>query len=179
MITIDELRTLGGTPIQGGLGVIKYLFRGNQAYHFYSGEIHTVRGTGIHNHFRGFTSSVFKGELKNYIYSTNETDPNSTYQLIRKRSKMNAKYIVERDNISLVETCSFTTIAGQSYSIDYTTLHKIECITPKVITYLRHQQSEQKTINYIIDTSLSQVYESHPPKSENDCWEIIEDILND
>ena len=180
MITIDELRILNGTPAQEGLGVIKFRFNEHQAYHFYSGEIHKVRNTGIHNHHHSFTSEVLKGELKNYIYRVDGTDPDSTYQIIRKKSKINAKYIIEQNNVNLIEACSFTTMAGQSYHIEYTTLHKIECKASKVITYLNFQsRPRQETINFARDTSLSIFSKPHPSKSESQCWEIIEDILND
>ncbi len=179
MITIDELRKLGGVPSQQGMGVIKYKF-GYQAYHFYSGEIHQVRNTGIHSHHHSFTSKVLKGELKNYIYRVDGTDPDSTYQIIRKKSRINAKYIIEQSNVNLIEACSFTTVAGQSYHIEYTTLHKIECKALKVITYLNLKPlPRQKTINFATDTSLSMFSEPHSPKSEAQCWEVIEDILND
>lgn len=185
MITIDELRAIGSIPKQEGLGVIKFRFRGDQAYHFYSGDIHAVRNTGIHNHPYGFTSEVLKGEIKNYIYKLDGTDPDSTYQSIYKKSKLNANHTVEQDNVKLVEECVFTTAIGQSYSIEYTTLHKIECITPNVITHLtmhrhgKYHGLKQTTVNYIIDTTLPIIVKPHPPKSESQCWEIIEAMLND
>lgn len=176
MITIDELRKFGSVPRQGGMGVIKYRV-GDRAWHFYNGEIHQVKNTGIHEHFNDFTSYILKGELKNYIYTVGKTDPNSTLQLIQQQSKINSKQVVIQDNITLVEMCTFSTVAGQSYYLEQTALHKIEMLAPKVVTYIEGDLSfSPRPLTYVSDTA----FEPRPknkPLSHAQCWEVMEDIL--
>jgi len=180
MITIDELRKLGGIPQPEGTGVIKYRV-GNRAWHFYDGRIHQVKNTGIHEHFNDFTSQVLKGELKNYIYAVDSADSNSTLQLIYKQSKLNAEYVVKQNNIKLIEMCTFSTVVGESYYLQRTALHKIEMLAPKVVTFLTGDQwQENQSLRYVVDTAIPQPARSkNKPLPLSERWEIIEDILND
>jgi hypothetical protein len=176
MITIDYLRRLGGTIRPEGIGVLKYRV-GNEAYHFYDGTIHEVRNTGIHQHYWNFSSEVIKGELRNRMYVVNGTDSNSTLQVVRKKDANTKKFSVEQDNITLTEAYSFSTVAKQSYYLYYTVFHKIEMMSPKVVTHLRCSLRVQETIGYIKDTTI-QTHEPNPSMTEDECWEIAEDILN-
>ena len=181
MITIDYLRKLNGKPKQAGIGVIKFRV-GNRAWHFYDGRIHRIINIGIHEHFNDFTSQVIKGELKNHIYTVNGTDPDSTLQLIRQQSKINAEYVVEQDNIKLIEACSFSTATGRSYYLQRTALHKVEMLAPKVITFLKSEGPwfEKRTLRYVIDTRIPPPdLSKNKRRSLSELWEIIEDILND
>lgn len=179
MITIDELRKLGGTPRQGGMGVIKWRVSPSLAYHFYSGDTHEVRGTGIHKHNLGMTSTILKGELRNYIYEIRGVDDDSTLQLIKKHNKLNADYTISQDKINLVEACTFTTVAGKSYTLDIDTLHSIECVADQTITEVRWDTSHQwKTAEFVVDTAEWDNDEKPRPRmTEEECWEIVEDML--
>jgi len=176
MITIDQLRKMGGSIKREGQGVIKYRLR-QEAYHFYDGTIHKVRNTGIHQHFFSFTSSIIKGELKTRMYVISGTDPNSIFQLVRKKHKSDRHFSVELDNITIAESCSFSTVAGRSYYLQYTGFHKIEMMEDKVVTHLRHTGPyEQPTIGYLKDTTMPEA-DYLPAIPEKECWEIAADIL--
>jgi len=178
MITIDELRGLEGRIKVAGQGAIKYHV-GDESYHFYDGTTHEVRNTGIHQHYGGFKSHILKGELKNYIYTIDGTDPDSTLQLIRKKDKTDTQYALEQDTVNLITACSFSTRAGESYYIHYQTYHSIEMMAPKVVTHIRRIfPNMQPTIGYITDTTMPTAYEN-TRMTENEKWEIVEDILND
>jgi len=179
MITVDELRALDGHAQYMGLGVIKYAFRKNRAYHFYSNKILSIVDD-IHEHKFGFTSTVIKGELKNYIYEIDGTDPNSTLQVERGVCGRDTIRTLVQSNINLVESCTFTTRPGQSYHIEYTTLHKIECLTPKVITLLTKELPlSQLDPQFITDATKQAVCAFSQPKSDAECWELIEYTLSD
>ena len=179
MITVDELRALDGRPHYMGLGVIKHMFRGNRAYHFYSDKTLAIV-EDIHEHRFGFTSTVIKGELKNYIYEIDGTDPNSTLQVERGECTAGAERNIIQSNINLIEACTFTTLPSQSYHIEYTTLHKVECITPKVITLLTKELPNRQTNpRFITDTANPSVCAFSEPKTEAECWELIEYTLSD
>ena len=179
MLTIDGLRKLGGSPHYMGLGVVKYFFRDDRAYHFYS-ELAPAIVDDIHEHRFSFTSKVVKGELKNYIYDVDGQDPNSTLQVERGECKAGAERNIEVPNANIIELCTFTTLAGQSYHISYNTLHRIECVTPKVITLLdKELPFVQTNPRFVTDTAYPSVCAFSQPKTEAECWEIIDFTLKD
>lgn len=179
MITIDQLRALNGRPHYMGLGCVKYVFRqSSQAYHFYSDKAE-ILVEDIHEHRFGFTSKVIKGELKNYIYDVHSSDPESTLQVERGECKPGAERIVEVANANVVELCTFVTSPGQTYSLHQTTLHRIECVTPKVITVINREPMTELMPRFIIDTANPSVCAFSEPKSVKECWEIIEYTLGD
>jgi len=177
MITIDELRQLGGYAHYMGLGVIKYVFRKNRAYHFWS-DLAPAIVEDIHEHRFGFTSKVVKGELKNYIYDVVGQDPNSSLQVERGECVSGAERIIEVPNANIVEMCTFTTVEGKAYTIAYDTLHRVECVTPKVITLLdKNLPFQQENPRFVTDANNPSVCAFSQPKSEKECWEIIEYTL--
>ncbi len=179
MITIDQLRALDGRPHYMGLGCVKYVFRGgSQAYHFYCDKAE-ILVEDIHEHRFGFTSTVKKGTLKNYIYEVHGTDPESTLQVERGECTAGAERIVEVANANVVEICTFITEPGQSYTLQQTTLHRIECISPKVVTLINRQPMVEQTPRFITDAANPSVCAFSKPKSVDQCWEIIEYTLND
>ena len=178
-LTVDGLRKLDGYAHYMGLGVVKYVFRNNRSYHFYS-ELAPILVEDIHEHRFGFTSKVIKGELKNYIYDIDGQDPDSTLQVERGECSPGAERTIEVPNANVVEMCTFTTVAGQSYHIAYDTLHRVECVTPKVITLLdKELPFQQENPRFITDAANPSPCAFSQPKSEKECWEIIEYTLND
>jgi len=179
MITIDELRKLGGLAKYNGTGVVKLHVGGSQIYRFYSDMAVTVT-EGIHEHRCNFTSTVLKGVLKNHIYDVSGQDPDSTLQIVRSECKPNAEKIIEVPNATIAEQCNFTTLAGQSYYLAYNTLHHIERVTPKVITVMKKEPNIQEAARIVMDASITDyVCPISVKKSEKECWEIIEYTLND
>ena len=178
MIKIDELRALGGKPHYMGLGVVKYMFRKDRAYHFYS-ELAPAIVEDIHEHRFGFTSKVIKGIMKNYIYDVDGQDPKSTLQVERGECHAGAERVIEVPNANIIELCTFTTVEGESYHIAYNTLHRVESITPKVITLLAKEPRVQNNPRFVTDAANPSVCAFSQPKSEKECWEIIDFTLRD
>ena len=178
MITIDELRALNATPHYMGLGVVKYPFCKNQAYHFYSDRA-KVLVEDIHEHRFSFTSRVLKGKLKTYIYDIDGTDPTSTLRVERRECAPGAQQEILQSNINLIERCTFVTEPNQEYHLHYTTLHKIECLTSKVITQIyKELPFAQETPRFITDEARPSVCAFSEPKTVNECWDIIEYTLS-
>jgi hypothetical protein len=178
MITIDQLRALNGIPHYMGLGVVKYPFCKNQSYHFYSDRA-KILVEDIHEHRFSFTSRVLKGKLKNYIYEIDGTDPTSTLRVERKECAPDSQQEILLSNINLIERCTFITEPNQEYRMHYTTLHKIECLTTKVITHIyKELPFAQTTPRFIADETKPSVCAFSEPKTVNECWDIIEYTLS-
>ena len=178
MITVDELRERGGYPHYLGLGVIKCRIGADESYHFYSDRA-PVLVNQIHDHRFGFTSTVLKGRLKNTIYNTDGQDPNSTLQIERGECKKDAERVVITPNAKFVKACEFFTSAGESYYIAYDSLHQVEYLTPKIITHLFKEPITQVEPRFVVDTTVPRVCAMSEPKTQDECWEIIEYTIND
>jgi hypothetical protein len=178
MLTIDELRRLGGYPHYLGLGVIKCRIGHDESYHFYSDRA-PVLVNQIHDHRFGFKSTIIKGILRNIIFVIDGQDLNSTLQVERGECKRGAEREVLVANAKMKELCRFDTGVGDSYNIEYDTLHQIELVTPKVITHLKKEPFSQLEPRFVVDTSEPRVCAMSQPKSQKECWEIIEYTLLD
>lgn len=178
MITIDELRKMGGYPHYLGLGVIKCRIGKDEAYHFWS-DRSPVLVDQIHDHRFGFTSTVLKGVLKNTIFVVDGQDPDSMLQVERGECKEGAEREILVPNAKMKEVINFTTAPGESYYIAYDTLHQIELMTPKVITHIKKEPFSQMAPRYVVDTSIERVCAMSQPKTQDECWEIIEYTIND
>lgn len=179
MITIDELRKLGGLAKYNGTGVVKLHVGRTQIYRFYS-DMATTVSEDIHEHRCNFTSTVLKGVLKNYIYDVAGQDPASILEIVRSKCEANAEKIIEVPNAVLIEQCNFTTMPGESYYLAYNVLHQIERVTPKVVTLMQKEPNVQEAARIVMDTSITEyVCPISVKKSEKECWEIIEYTLND
>lgn len=180
MITIDELRKLNGQAHYMGLGVIKYNFGDDwSAYHFYSDQI-PILVDDIHDHRYSFTSTIKKGILKTYIYDIHPVDQYTDHKFVGRLCSPESQPEVIHENINLIETANFTTIEGNSYSIDYRTLHRVELVTKHVITYI-HDKSpmEQKMPHFITDKRNEEVCAFSHRMNKKQCWDLIEYILED
>ena len=179
MITIDKLRNLNySNVICYGTGVVKLHLGGSKIYRFYS-DISTL--DEIHDHRCNFTSTVLKGILRNRIYELSICNADSTLQVIRSECKPNAERIVEEDNATIIEVCNFTTCVGESYYLKYDLLHKVERVTPKVITFMEKELPNiQSSSRIIMDESVEDhISPLSTTKSEAECWEIIDFTLKD
>lgn len=173
MITVDELRKLGGYPHYLGLGVIKCRIGNDRAYHFYCDRAEVLVDQ-IHDHRFSFKSTIVAGSLKNYIYEITGSDPESTLQVERGRCEVGAHRSIVVHNAKMVEVCNFTSAEGSSYYMPYNTLHQIERLTPVVITYLEKEPFSQFEPRFVVDTSQPRVCAMSKPKTQDECWEIIE-----
>ena len=187
MITIDEVRALAeqqnSIPRYNGLGMIR-LHLYNDAYMFYSDKTEPFNHT-IHDHRYSFTSSVLKGTLKNRLYSFDvvdyETDYMVTYKNMVGRIDYETYGRTMHENVELRETCTFETRAGQQYHLDRSAFHSAEAITDKVITHMTRPRdpSWEAMSEFIVNKKKPYEGVYSRPMSEKQCWEIIENTIND
>lgn len=177
-LTVDKLRKLGGYPHYLGLGVIKCRLKDDLSYHFYS-ERSPAIVDNIHEHRFGFTSTVLKGRLKNIIYDVDGSNPESTLQVERGECRPGVERVIEVENAKIIELCSFITPPGESYHIESYTLHRIQWLTDKGITFLEKEPVVRIDPRFVEDISKPRVCAMSQPKSKEECWEIIEFTLQD
>ena len=77
MITIDELKKLGGRIAYTPVGLIRIEYDKHHLYHFYSEHAPPLVIENIHTHPHSFTSNVLKGGIRNDIYRYEETEEGS------------------------------------------------------------------------------------------------------
>jgi len=178
--TIDQLREQYiGQMFYHGLGMIKFRIDDRFSYHFYSDDTPPIVD-GIHDHHYNFKSDILMGIIKNYVYSVDGQDPNSTLRVEQGRGSLTGQQerVVVLENANLVELFSFERSEGESYNMAYDTFHCVETITDKVVTLIDTEiPFAQPHTNVIINTTKENVGAFSQPKSTDRCWEIIEDIL--
>jgi hypothetical protein len=194
MITIDELKSISEKhdihPSYLGLGIVRLKFpesgeagfsKNRLAYHFYSERTDPVWDFHpIHDHVFTFTSTVLKGTLRSWIYSYEVAEEETNYSLNTIPYQQKDIEVIH-ENINPIEVCKFDTVEGVSYSIDYTTLHHVERMTPYVITMVDKGPPptvKQNSFQYIQDKRTPYVDTFKYPKPVDECWDIIEEVLN-
>ena len=183
MITIDQLRTLAKeystTPNYNGLGMVRLPLH-NNAYLFYSEKTPAINHT-IHDHRYSFWSTVIKGVLRNIIYEYDVVEHETDYMLTYKDLVKKKEYVGEiiHPNVEIHKTCIFDTIQDEQYFIHNRVLHGVEPMENKVITYMQKDSEWSVTANFLVDKTIPYVGVYSQPKSESECWEIIEYTLND
>jgi len=182
-ILIDNLRNLGTTPRILAIGAVELPINETQAYHFYSKETpQTI--DDIHNHRNSFTSLVVSGGIRNYLYDVKESDK-STLQLVRgacsgvchASKKLCCKVDVELENVHVTEVCKFDTLTDSSYRLEYNLFHKVEKLTPTIITLITREERAQDTVQFVIDLDDPTECELRGFNDTDKCWEIIQDAL--
>ena len=180
MLTIDELRKLNGKVVCHPLGAIRLLFNGNGknfVYHFYSDQSPMQDPTNFHNHPYTFTSTVFKGTLRNYIYDITESETKTDRKMIQRECCEGSETPTIYENVDYVNTLTFDVSEGQSYEIHHSVINKLEIVTPKAISLL----DKGPTVNmpyFVLEQHIEQKDEElFNLKSESECWEIIEYTL--
>jgi hypothetical protein len=196
MITIDELRKLAQqnktVPAWNGLGIVKLRFAPSNsstgdkslAYHFYSARTEAEYHP-IHDHVFSFSSKILKGTLQSTFYDFVIVEHETDHAL--RSSKYHYEGFnneVVHPNIELYEAYKYNTLAGDDYWLDYRALHKVHPVTPNVVTLINKinqpDQSvvwEQEQFNYIQDKRVPYVNTMFDKMSADECWDIIEDIL--
>jgi len=183
MITIDELRKLGGKISYAPVGVIRLEFSSTQIYHFFSELAPPILIDNIHTHPHSFTSKVIKGGIRNHIYDVTDTDIETKHCVkhIPFRSdneKLEIK--MHRDNVRYTQTLRFDTYAGNTYTIDSTTMHMIDTLESKTITLLNCTPyiGGLTDVYFLMDKQVTYTREQlHNFKTEQECWEIVADTL--
>ena len=178
MYTIDEFRKMNGKPMYVGTGTIKLLVNnGYNVYNFYSDKAELLVDD-IHDHRSPFSSTILKGTLRNILYKIDGQDTDSNYRLEYGECKEGTERVIVQDNVLYSETCRFDNIEGTSYSMDHDVLHRIELITPTVITHMIRKPLVKDAPNFIVDKRKPFVCAFSKPKSKSECWEIIEYTIN-
>jgi len=180
MLTIDGLRKLNGHVVCHPLGAVRLLFsRGGKqlVYHFYSDKSPMQDPTNLHNHPYTFTSRIFKGVLRNFIYDVTESETPTPHKMIQRECCEGSETPTIHANVNRVNTLTFDVSEGQSYEIHHSVIHRIELRTPKVISLL--DRGPNVCMPYFV---LEQHIEHKDEelfnlKSVKECWEIIEYTL--
>lgn len=181
MITIDELRKLNGRVTYHALGTVKLNVGFKEFWHFYSDKTPVALDENIHSHPYSYDSKILFGGIRHHIYDvipTEEKRVNSYKRRAKHGSKVELDVIHE--NIDVLETITFDTYKDDTYYINHSTLHKIELITPKCVTYLK-AQPWQDNLFFVVheDWNMTRKEILTQKASNAECWEIIEYTLND
>jgi len=177
-LSMDYLRGLGAKPHYMGLGVIKLPINQRYSFHFYS-ERAEVICEDPHNHRFGFKSTIIKGTMDNYIYSAEQSETPTPYVLEFGKCEPGSSMEIVKHNVQPKVIAQFTNTAGTSYSIEQETIHKVKCVTPKVITFLEKQRKLTEVGYFIVDTENRTPCPLSFPKPVDECWDIIEYTLVD
>ena len=180
MLTIDELRKLNGHVVCHPLGAVRLLFnRGGKkfVYHFYSDHSPMQDPTNLHNHPYTFTSTVFKGTLRNFIYDISESETETEHKMIQRECCEGSETPTIYENVDRVNTLTFDVSEGQSYNIHHSVIHRLEILTPTAISLLEKGANENMPY-FVLEQHIEQKDEElFNLKPENECWEIIRHIL--
>jgi len=149
---------------------------------FYSQQTEPFNHT-IHDHRYSFTSEILKGTLRNTLYTFKEVDYETNYMVKYKNMLGKIDYTdygrTMHENVELHEVCLFETKAGKSYYLDRSAFHTAEAVTSKVITCMSRPNDEPWEAMSRFILRKDKIYESvySRPKTESECWEIIEDTI--
>ena len=177
-LSMDYLRGLGAKPHYMGLGVIKLPINQRYSFHFYS-ERAEIICEDPHTHRFGFTSTVIKGVMDNYIYKADSSETPTSYVLEYGKCEPGSEMELIKDNVEPRVVTQFRSTAGTSYTIDKDVIHKIHCISPKVITFLKKDSKESDSGYFIVDTENRSPCPLSFPKPVAECWDIIEYTMAD
>ena len=184
MISIDYLRKeatkRNSVPNYNGLGMVRLPLHG-RGYLFYSDRAPAINHT-IHLHRYSFTSTVVKGTIRNFLYTFEATDQEADFMLTQKdmANKVDSIGEIIHPNISITNTCTFDTIAGQKYDMHKSVFHHVESVTDKLITRMEPTSHPyDPTALFLMNKHIEYVGVYSQPKSPEECWDIIEYTIND
>ncbi|MGV7235524.1 MAG: hypothetical protein ACQ9ET_04625 [Nitrosomonadaceae bacterium] len=179
MITIDELRALNAHVTYNPLGVVKLRVNYDEFWHFYSDKTPVALEDNIHSHPYTYESKILFGGLRHHIYDVIPVE--KSHQRYDARFGISNKTPITtlHENVEPVKLTSFDTYKDDSYYIKHSTLHKIEVITPKCVTYLK-AEPWVKQLFFVVDKDNVYTRKDIAQRATTDeCWEIIEYTLND
>jgi len=179
MIGIDELRKIHKRIVYHPLGAIRVTFGedNENVYHFYSDKTPMLNTENIHNHPYSFKSTILRGCLRNIIYDYTVTDEAADHRMFTRGCWKGAPLTVVHDNVEVTKTLTFETNENDSYYIHCSVLHKIESVTPKLITLLEKGPVEHEP-SFIWHQGVGFTEgQQFGLKSEKECWEIVEYTL--
>ena len=188
MITIDleDIKSRSLRISAFAEGGVEVEVTDTESYHFYSPQMPRLI-VDIHNHRKGFTSTILKGLVKNQLYSIEGTDPDSKLKLVngdcprlceaRGEGFTCCSYTIIQENINLVPTVSWETGEGKKYTLPYEPLHLFELLSEGgVITHLQYLPQMQEYPSWIIGSDNTPCELTKEP-TEKEMWEIVERTL--
>ncbi|MGV7235523.1 MAG: hypothetical protein ACQ9ET_04620 [Nitrosomonadaceae bacterium] len=188
MITVDELRKMGGRIAYTPVGLIRIEPNKYQLYHFYSPDAPPILEENVHTHPQSFKSTVIKGGIRNHIYRVDDVMEETDYCVrcvkfrvppaLQQSSTKTAKVV--RKNVSYEKCVTFDTYEGNNYDLHYTTMHEVEILEPKTATILdcRPHIGAYPDVFFVMGKDVSYTKEQlHNRKTEKECWEIVADVL--
>jgi hypothetical protein len=180
MLNIDELRKIAVRKVvYHPLGAIRLTFGKNfeNVYHFYSDKTPMLSADNIHTHPYSFKSTIIKGGVRNHVYHWEESNEPTKHCMMRKECRAGETWNFEHSNVTYNKVLTFDTYENNSYTIDYTVMHKIELLAPKVISLLEKSAVMQEPTFILPQDKLYTEEELFDLKPEDECWEIIKYTL--
>ena len=177
MITIDEFRKMDGRIRFTPIGAIRLVVGVNTHYHFYSDKMPLVLIDNMHTHPFSFKSTVLKGGIQNQVYSYEESTEDAEYNLRSRGWPIRTPMKIIHPHVSIKKMLSFDTYEGETYNIDYSIMHRVEQLTPKLITFIEGSE-DTADVFFIMKKGKNYTEEElFHLKSRKECWEIVEYTL--
>lgn len=181
MMTIDGLRSLNGIISYHPMGVVKLRRNPREYWHFYSDKTPVDLNTNIHSHPYSYKSQIVFGGLRHYIHDVvpTEEERENSYQGRFGRSNQTPLTVIHK-NVDVITSAVFDTYKDDSYNIKHSTLHKVDRVTPKCVTYLK-AEPWQDQLFFVIheDWKMTREELRTQKATASECWEIIEYTLDD
>jgi len=187
-VTVDYLKSFGVEPHYMGLGVVKLPITPMNSFHFYCDQTEQICDDP-HTHRFGFTSTLVKGSMENLVYEARASDKETPYVLEYGQCEPNANMEIIQRNIEPLITGRFITTQGSSYTLDSKCIHRIICLTDKVVTFLEKNPDDILKAGrrlrdpgenwFIVNDQERFPCAFSQPKTPERCWEIIEYTLAD
>lgn len=177
MITIDKLRKVAVRRAHYmGLGVIKVITTYG-SYRFYCKELIPQTADQHHSHTYSFESVIQRGTLLNIIYDVKPVDYETDYMLTQgKCLKGNVPETIA-ENVAVTETIRFENTAGSKYSLDSQVFHRIEHVTPCIITLCNRIAPAPVPPSFVVDKRFPPPDAWQYKKTPQECWEIVEHVI--
>jgi len=179
MISIDELRALNGKVSYHAMGVVKLRVNFDEFWHFYSDRTPIPKGN-THSHPYAYESKILFGGVRHYICDVVSTTKETQHNYQARIGRVGTPLTVIHDNINIIESATFDTYKNDTYYINHSTLHKIEPLTRKCVTYLKAEPWQDK-LYFVVDKNKTHTRKEVLTQraSRDECWEIIEYTLDD
>jgi hypothetical protein len=181
MVSIDELRAINGTVSYHPMGVVKLRKNYDEYWHFYSDKTPVALDTNIHSHPYSYESTILFGGLRHHIHDVvpTEEERQNSYQGRFKRSNKTPLTVIH-ENVDVITSTTFDTYKDDTYYIKHSTLHKIDVITPKCVTYLK-AEPWQSNLFFVVakDWNMTREQILTQKATAAECWEIIKYTLDD
>lgn len=167
-----------------GLGFIQIKLNDNERVHVYSNKLSvTAEPEEIHNHKYSFSSYVLKGtllstiyEVRPIIYTTSLPQDFFVIQEVNCEPKSDDKETRVAIPVKPIETVEFYTVEGSSYYLHHNTFHKVKA-RDNTITYVHRTMSSINTPQVVRRYNKELVCPFSVNMSEQDLWEIVEEVL--